>query len=424
MTDLQIAITAHNIARPLRRGAIVTVTKLADLEGRRTRNATRQTATVDIVNENDLAYTNFELPDAGIYEVSVRHPGGLETKEVDVPETSSVVVPTFPSSDLTPLRRIKARLDRQSNGNWIGLNSPVVSGNRSVFAFLRTTAAGMAEPNFENFRRTSLIRPGSVVGRFIRGDSLQLQALDFHEMDAVFSLLRDTKPQTEPADRWLALLQPEGRDLVSVPWGWQPDPFDEQRDVKLSIENGYRRDRGINLARMTVDDTVWNALLDYVTLGRMADASVVARGISDNDPQMQWEPSASLPERALQGKVQDPMVATLGGIVLVSTAESAEAQRWDAWLRNLANWFPGIPDSAAIYGYRLLQLGEREVAHEWLIKSVQAGLPFFSATFRLLSLAFAQLGDREYGRRISPAATAVDPTQPFTVIHVPWDKGQ
>jgi hypothetical protein len=292
------------------------------------------------------------------------------------------------------------------------------------FSLLRTTAMRMAPPDFGNFRETALIRTGSVVGHFLPDASLQLENLDFHEMDSVFALLQNRKPPTEPTGRWLACFQADGRDLVSVPWAWQPYPISEDREDRFSLDSAYRRDRQINSVRRKVDDTIWNALLDYVTLGRMADASTVAKGISEKDWHMELQRSASLPERALEGKVQDPMVATLGGIVLVSTVENASPQRWDAWLGNLANWFPGIPDGAAIFGYRLLQLGERETAHGWLIKSVEAGLPFFSATFRLLSLAFAQLGDSEYARRISPAAAAVDPTQPFTVIHVPWDRGR
>ncbi|NSZ60049.1 hypothetical protein FY133_24800 (plasmid) [Agrobacterium tumefaciens] len=128
----------------------------------------------------------------------------------------------------------------------------------------------------------------------------------------------------------------------------------------------------------------------------------------------------SLPEYALQGKLQDPLVAVLGGIILVSNVAERRDERWDTWLGNLANWFPNLPDAAAIYGYRCLQKGQGDAAGHWLRRSIDQGLPYFTATFRLLTLSLSQLGDREALDLISPAATAVDVTQPFTVIHVPW----
>jgi len=148
----------------------------------------------------------------------------------------------------------------------------------------------------------------------------------------------------------------------------------------------------------------------------MNDANTVADAVIKNIREESYGFGHSLPEVALRDKLKDPLVAALGGLVLVSSASDGRPKTWDKWIRNLANWFPGIPDGAAIYGYRLVQQGKFQEGHQWLHEAVERGLPYFSATFRLLSLGFAQLEDDDALELISEASVAVDPTQTFTVM--------
>ena len=102
-------------------------------------------------------------------------------------------------------------------------------------------------------------------------------------------------------------------------------------------------------------------------------------------------------------------------------------QYWDPWLDNLANWFPRIPDGKIILGCRRLQQArspsDRQAAFAHLRDGFDRGIPFFSATVRMFSLAMAQLGndfDQAEALRLAaaPVAARLDPDQPFTVIRL------
>uniref|UniRef100_UPI003F497763 hypothetical protein n=1 Tax=Ensifer adhaerens TaxID=106592 RepID=UPI003F497763 len=430
MIDLRFAVVTEFPDYAAKRAAIVTVTQLADLGGQRVADPIRQTAVVDIMRGPQPEAGSFSLPNTGIYEISVRHPGGIETREVTLSEDMALSISVGPNSATTysntpPPPPFWA--SRSINWPYLErLNLPSLNikdlrlGIGPVFNHVSWIAREMFPPTFETYRDTPL-KPLEGGAQYSLRNPFDFEELPFEEKDAIYAGLRGWQHAYEPVSRWFTCIEPSARDLVSIPWGWVPLVKHDDHSVRIEMKPAFSRSGHSLPTRVEVHDSRWGALLDYVTAGRMADAERIADSLLEvGHP----SPARSLPEWALYGKVRDPMVATLGGLILVSTVEDGRAKTWDRWLQNLAHWYPGLPDGAALFGYRRLQLGEIDQAKTWLRQSVQSGMPFFSATFRLLALGFSQLEDQEYLDKISGAAAAVDTTQPFTVIRIPWRVSQ
>ena len=79
-------------------------------------------------------------------------------------------------------------------------------------------------------------------------------------------------------------------------------------------------------------------------------------------------------ENRLQTKRESPLAATVAAIVLL------RANRWNRlhdWLRNLANWFPEIPDAAVLWVEQRLRTNESLDSDDMLLlmSSIERGLP-------------------------------------------------
>jgi hypothetical protein len=436
MIELEIAVVSDSEMGALQRGAIVTVAQLAGLKGEKILSRQTQTKVLDIVR-NELHYSSFPVENPGIYEITVRSPKGTDWREVTLEKSekfsfrvqsprkyqdflSTVTQIDFPQNRLPAAGNQPDFVGRQPN---IG-GRDVIANGRILNAIDFVTTRAISSPTFANFADLNLmalnagevVEPsidlGAQIPRLSR--SARISAPSFDQLNNVYFSLRGQPVDRPIPARWTNCFGRHGRDLVSIPWDWFPliDEPDRQVEIRLELKDSRS---GAN-TMLEVQDTKWGALLDFVTQGRMEDAARVA----DSFLSGAHIASGSLPEFALQGKLKEPLVAVLGGIILVSNVADFHHERWDPWLRNLANWFPNIPDAGAILGYRLLQRGKAEEARLWLERSINAGLPFFSATFRLLMLGFSQLQDRKSLDLISPAAAAIDVAQPFTVVHVPW----
>jgi hypothetical protein len=428
MIELEVGFVTSDAKNALERGAIVTVTQIAGLEGERVESRQRLTQAIDIVNgEPRVRSFSFEQP--GVYEITVRLPSGTHSRELSLRGASRVVfqVPPRPEPLDFDSEGWQRRIGRQAIPSSEGHLSLQLSRRSSAFILSpmnridSLSPRSMATPTYKGFADTSLVAfnemfkldSASEINRAPGySPSGTIQAPSHAELNDLYFELRGQETSAPTRERWANCFGSNGRDLVSVPWTWFPLSGDPERVVEVKLDQ--KRSNFGPSTRLEVWDTKWGALLEFVTQGRMDDAAFVSQSL------VQDGPAANLPEFALRGKLQEPLVAALGGIILVSTVTDLQRERWDDWLENLAKWFPRMPDAAAILGYRRLQMGDIGNASLLLKRSVAEGLPFFSATFRLLMLAFSQLGDEESANLISPAAAAVDVTQPFTVIHVPW----
>jgi len=421
MIHLEVGVFTLDPREALQRGAIVTLALIAGLEGERIASRQQKTLVMDIVRD-EPKYTRVSFEQPGIYELTVRLPSRTEIREVTVEESTSLTIEVRPSAtaadflagiDWSDLARSNVRLPELKG------TLPNAIGRAHVMNTLDFLALReMNTPDYTNFKSTNLLAPFTVNGieapRFSR--STVIGSPTVNELNNIYLALSGLPTNGATPARWTNCFGVSGRDLVSIPWIWFPLIEDEDRSVELKLSR-KESVSGLTTA-LHVRDTKWGALLELVTQGRMQDAALVADSLLEGHGSSLG--GRTLPEYALEGKLREPLVAALGGIILVSNIADLQRKRWDDWLENLANWFPNMPDAAAIYGYRCLQMGEIEEANLWLTRSVNQGLPFFSATFRLLTLGFSQLEDRRSLDLISPAAAAVDVTQPFTVIHVPW----
>ena len=220
--------------------------------------------------------------------------------------------------------------------------------------------------------------------------------------------------------RWLCFGTSGQVDLVSVPWAWWGTERADDDEIRFLYDrvrssSASRKSRGY--LNLSLQDHRWFGLIEFLASDRLSRASEAFDAFL----------RADLPELALYGKVQKPLTAVAGGIVLITQAKNTERQEWDNWLENLSNWFPGIPDGPILLGCRQVQsasnIDDLTVAFNNLHEGYARGIPFFSASIRMLDMALAQIGSDisdadKYRREISFVLSRVDPGQPSTVIRL------
>jgi hypothetical protein len=91
----------------------------------------------------------------------------------------------------------------------------------------------------------------------------------------------------------------------------------------------------------------------------------------------------------MQAKSNDPIAAAAGAIALLGIDQ---ADQIHSWLRNLAEWFPWLPDGAAAAAESSARLGQHRDAVEMLMLLSARGIPLFSDA---LAWALDRLGRYE-----------------------------
>ncbi|MBR1270536.1 caspase family protein [Bradyrhizobium sp. AUGA SZCCT0222] len=215
---------------------------------------------------------------------------------------------------------------------------------------------------------------------------------DWHEIAAIPSLGAQGKFQNDPAgkrDSWTPVLVVE------------PDP-------KAS---------GSHLA-VVVDTRQWAGLLAFLAQRDFELSAIALRDILANN-------SA---KTALVLKVKNPLAATAGALVAVATNQLDQLKIPEAWLRNLANWFPQLPDGPVILARHLMSQGGKDVAKRaeakaLLLDAYRRGVPVFSLSIDWLAQGLADFaGDPDVA---TPAKTMwrfaqlCDPARAFTVLRIP-----
>jgi len=124
-------------------------------------------------------------------------------------------------------------------------------------------------------------------------------------------------------------------------------------------------------------------------------------------------------------KVGDPVAAAAGACAPLRLGDLERLEL--SWTRNLADWFPWLPDGAAVHGEHLARLGEHAEAARRFVEVVSRGLPVFATAFffaferlQLYSLKTPTGFDRsaiEGARRfLERFARDIDPIQPITTF--------
>jgi len=89
-------------------------------------------------------------------------------------------------------------------------------------------------------------------------------------------------------------------------------------------------------------------------------------------------------ENLLYNKITDPSSAAIGGYFLLKTKQ---LDRLHGWARNLADFFPWLPDGSIIYAWQMLlkngDLDSIEIRNR-LLEAIERGYPVFTEGLRLL----------------------------------------
>ncbi len=121
---------------------------------------------------------------------------------------------------------------------------------------------------------------------------------------------------------------------------------------------------------------------------------------------------------AIMEKVSNPLAAFAAALIGVGTGQVEMVGVAQNWLRNLVNWFPGVPDGPVILARHLLARGEANAAAALLNVAFARGVPVFSLSVDWLAqgMAALDLAGADEARRWS---RLVDPGRTFSVLRLP-----
>lgn len=186
------------------------------------------------------------------------------------------------------------------------------------------------------------------------------------------------------------------------------------KELKCLIKFSEANNDNLNQLDIAIASENWKAeaLLSLLSSGAMKEANSLY--------------NAQLAEELLYQKRRDPAAAAIGGYFLLKIGE---LERLHDWAKNLANWFPWMPDGSVIYAWQLIcqknKTGDtiREIK-ERLLQALERGIPIYIEGLRLLQVGLQQLSyQQREDRSISAALTKVehylrkvDWTQPNTTF--------
>jgi len=385
-------------------------------------------------------YTRFTLPGGGRYQLSIRVPHGTEmVSEIDVPE-NAIFLHEIHDKPNSPEKRRGSPIPvgkQVGTDKQISLARPPTLQPPGLPAlrepanlpapYYTSLGNGSFMSIFSEYAQadTSQVIPHpSVIAGHLDPSSLPVQTSKFWTWDPpmprddehyrlieelrIGSYLGWAVPESSDQryPRWLTFQTERSVDFVSVPWSWWgADERERGEGIRLRQRRLSTPRQKAIAPTVTLTDHRWGALLEFVAAGRLGEAVTIVSGMDRQEPML-----------ALYGKLRSPLAAVLGGLVLVGAEETGRETEWDAWVKNLADWFPGLPDGSILLGYRQLQLGLFQEGGTQLREAVRRGIPYFAASVRMLLLGLAQLQDDETVRVVSKIASKVDPTQAFTVI--------
>jgi hypothetical protein len=198
--------------------------------------------------------------------------------------------------------------------------------------------------------------------------------------------LTDNYPDVLSIQRYTCSVDANGsvRQVAVLPFSWITEAGGRQDNVVDVYQEWDGLAATWNL-RSTIKDARMSSVLDFMASGDLPRA----RHLISQNLQMLME------------KVQNPYAATAAAYVLIYSRDSdLEHGRWPEWLKNLASWFPSLPDGQILLATLCLQrrrLTERarlpigrsdedrlKLAHVLLERAMRAGIPMFSLGMRLL----------------------------------------
>lgn len=457
MTQLGIKLRQPGVKGHVEAGAVVTLRLLADSSGKVAETWWTRETSVPIMGEDGQSstYTIFDLPAGGYYSVDVTRPRGPDVSREYLVQQGATLEETIEldvaSHDLLGWQQYAGLLRSDTYGPKTSQALPPRSRTYKFFDLLSRGARKQDKaPPYNPLPKVfTATQPAWNISRAnVEREDSHREALNWtprrddqfvtwsppmptrNERFILLNSLQDLNSMPPWLDnkfpRWLAFKTNEEIALASVPWPWwgsgqRKEEQEKDEGIQFLYDLGRSNSEGTRSSgrlRISVQDHRWFGLLEFLASGRLnrvADDSLEELLRSDD------------PEQALYDKIYAPHVAVAGGIILVTRAKSTEWQTWDPWLANLSNWFPGIPDGPILLGCRQLQRPREDTdvasAYLNLREGIRRGIPFFSATIRMLAMALAQIGSEipaadNDQRDIAFVSSRVDSDQPFTVIRL------
>ena len=181
----------------------------------------------------------------------------------------------------------------------------------------------------------------------------------------------------------------------------QPDPWVANLLIDLEADNAARLIAYVQNAR-------WLALLAYLARRDFVSGGAEFAALLGND----------VLRDAVIEKVANPLAALAAALIGVATGRVAAVGVAQDWLRNLANWFPGVPDGPVILARHLLAQGKTDEAAALLQAGYARGVPVYSLAVDWLAegMVALELDGAEVARRWS---RLVDPGRAFSVLRLP-----
>jgi len=203
------------------------------------------------------------------------------------------------------------------------------------------------------------------------------------------------------------------RFVVSVPLPWSAMRDDQQVSAQVMVRmDPKQHDIGIGVL---VEDPDFAPMAGLMTASTLPKAAVAVNQARD----------------LLFGKMLHPLGAAAGGYVLLAAGDR-EDDSWHAWIDNLANWFPDIPDGAILKASLCLRFpkskSSAEEARSSLLEAFERGIPYYSAGVSWLLDGLTQFADdpavEEKLKIVHRVALRLDLSQAFTVIRASDRKKQ
>lgn len=213
--------------------------------------------------------------------------------------------------------------------------------------------------------------------------------------------------------KWARIARADGgTEIASLPLPWFCTGSQGFAHADILVDP----DRSTGAAtRIAVNDEKLAGLLAFLDQGQASSAR----------PMLEELERENVIEETIYTKMSNPLAACAAAYVGLAVYPPNEQERWDGWLRNCMERFPGVPDAAIVHARRLiLRPGiseDQTQAAAALRKACAAGVPYFSAGIFLLREMLLQLSV-EHPDFVAMAEDAgriagrVDAGQIFTVL--------
>jgi hypothetical protein len=240
------------------------------------------------------------------------------------------------------------------------------------------------------------------------------------------------EPQAAPrqqADQpvWVAAVGDRWREIAAIPSLGVQGKFQNDSGGKRDswmpalVVDPMPRAAASHL-RAVIDTRQWGGLLTFLARRDFELSGAVLDDLVGPDS------SHSDIRNALIQKVENPMAAAAAALVAVATRRLAALKIPEAWLRNLINWFPLLPDGPVILARHLMSQGNAGAADvkALLLEACHRGVPVFSLSVDWLAQGLAAFADDPdvavRARSIRRTARLCDPTRTFTVLRIPVEE--